>query len=170
MLNNTARYFIVLIATCLLLSGCGERKHLRELQQYVTQLKQSSQQPKKIPPLKGLAPPTPVTYTAMNARSPFEAASNMNNLNGSRHPLQSYPIAQMHYKGIVTQGDNSWAFILAPDNKLYQAKIGDMIGDHYGKIVNISPTNLVIQEQVDQVMPSGKPNTRIVTMQLKGSS
>ncbi|MES2217511.1 MAG: pilus assembly protein PilP [Pseudomonadota bacterium] len=173
MRNDYGRYFIVLILTAALtVSGCSERKRLRDLEQYVAQLKQSSQLPTKASLLKDLQPPTPVTYMATNPRSPFEASSSAGGSNRvvSKHPLQNYPVAQLHFKGTVTQGDNTWAFVLAPDNKLYQVKLGDMIGDHYGKIVNISQTSLTIQEQIDQLVPLGKPETKIVTLQLKGPS
>ena len=171
--NNYGRTFLlVLLTTSLLLSGCGERKQLRELQQYVAQLKQNSQQPKKASLLKDLHAPAPVTYTAANLRSPFSLSTSSPGSHNtvSKHPLQNFPITQLHFKGTVVEGKDTWAFVLAPDNKLYQVKLGDMIGDHYGKIVNISEYSLQIQEQVDQLIPLGKPNTRIVTLQLKGPS
>jgi type IV pilus assembly protein PilP len=172
MRNNYGSYFLLMIiAAALTVSGCSERKKLRDLEQYVAQLKQSSQLPQKASLLKDLQPPTPVTYTAANARSPFEVASaSGGGHSNSKHPLQNFPIGQLHFKGTVNQGNSTWAFVLAPDNKLYQVKLGDMIGDHYGKIVSISETRIEIQEQVDQLIPLGKPNTRIVTLQLKGPS
>jgi type IV pilus assembly protein PilP len=171
MLNNYERVFLLLlVASSLLLGGCSERKHLRDLEKYVTQLKQNSQQPQKASLLKDLHAPAPVTYTAANLRSPFSMSSSAASKTISKHPLQNFPTAQLHFKGTVTQGDNTWAFVLAPDNKLYQVKLGDMIGDHYGKIISITETSLVIQEQVDQLIPVGVPNTKIVTLQLKGPS
>jgi type IV pilus assembly protein PilP len=173
MLSNYRKYLLlVLITSSLLLSGCGERKQLRELQKYVAQLKQNNpQQPKKESLLKDLNQPAPVTYSAANMRSPFSASSSSGSSHvESRHPLQNFQLVQLHFKGTVTEGDNTWAFVLAPDNKLYQVKLGDMIGDHYGKIISISQTSLVVQEQIDQLIPVGKPNTKIVTLQLKGPS
>jgi type IV pilus assembly protein PilP len=174
MLNNYGKYFWpVIIISSLMLSGCGERKQLRELQKYVAQLKQNNtQQPKKESLLKDLHQPAPVTYTAANMRSPFSASSSTSSSSRalSKHPLQNFQLAQLHFKGTVTEGENTWAFVLAPDNKLYQVKLGDLIGDHYGKIISISETSLVVQEQVDQLVPIGKPNTKIVTLQLKGPS
>jgi type IV pilus assembly protein PilP len=171
MLNKSGNCILwIVLAVMLVLSGCSGRKHMRDLQQYVAQLKQTSQSPQKTSLLKNLVPPTPVTYTATHARSPFisnndSSASHMT----SAHPLQNYQVEQLSFKGTVTQGDNTWAFILAPDNKLYQVKLGDMIGNHYGKIINISSTTLVIREPVDALTP-GTANTKLVTLQLKGPS
>jgi type IV pilus assembly protein PilP len=170
MKNSGGKIFIVLtIAATMALSGCGNRKALRQMQQFVDQSRQAAMQPKQSSLPKDLVAPTPVVFTATTARSPFVIAAS-GNPNESVHPLQNYPVNQLRFKGTVTQDDTTWAFVLAPDNKLYQLKLGDKIGDHYGKIIKISPTILEIQEQVDQVVPIGTPNTRIVTLQLKGTS
>lgn len=167
--NGTALIVALTIVITLTLTGCGNRKALKQVQAYVEQTRQAAMQPKKSSILKDLVPPTPVTFTATNARSPFVIGVTTNPFE-SVHPLQSYPVSALRFKGTVTQEDNTWAFVLAPDNKLYQLKLGDKIGDHYGKIIKISPSSLEIEEQTDQVVHIGKPNTRIVTMQLKGPS
>ena len=171
---STKRYFVLMYVLLggIILTGCGERRHLHELQHYVTQLRQATTLPKILPPrLTGLAPPASVVYRGSNLRSPFVPALAVNaGANDGNQPLQNYPLTQLRYKGIVTQGANSWGFILAPDNKLYQVRLGDIIGDRYGKIITISSTSLVIQERVEQIMSLGKPDTRIVTLQLKGPS
>ena len=87
--------------------------------------------------------PKPVVFETNSSRSPFEAAEDTtvrNAANSSQiamHPLEGFTLSALKFKGTVTQGTQTLAFILAPDNKLYQVKLGDIIGDHYGKIIHI---------------------------------
>jgi type IV pilus assembly protein PilP len=171
--NFNQKVILILVTTALLLSGCSDSKHLRQLQAYVTKLKQDAAATKNDSIIKGFDAPAPVTYEAKDLRSPFESnaqastGSNANAQNSFAHPLQAFPVSMLRFKGTATQGTDVWAFIQTPDNKLYQVKLGDSIGDHYGKITQISSSALEVQEPVDT---SGKSSTRIVTLRLKDAS
>jgi Tfp pilus assembly protein PilP len=65
------------------------------------------------------------------------------------------------------------AIIQAPDGKIYQATINNRFGNHYGKIIAITPDHLEVEEQAppEEAAVAGQDNLkRIVTLQLKGGS
>jgi type IV pilus assembly protein PilP len=160
---------VLLLLASVLLAGCAERRHMRELEQYVAKLKADAAN-NSVKPLTGLDTPVPEIYTAKDLRSPFETAQSSKSQHAGDSPLQSYPLLALAFKGTVTENGKIWGFVQTPDKKLYQVKLGDMIGDHYGKITEISPTSIVVQEKTDQVLPLGKINYRIVTLRLKEPS
>jgi Tfp pilus assembly protein PilP len=112
-------------------------------------------------------PPPPVVFQTNSGRSPFESQGETvkvaNPASLSLHPLQGYALSALKFKGTVTQNNEIFAFILAPDDKLYQIKLGDIIGDHYGKIIHIYPNRL---EVLEKVAPN-QAATRTVTLQRK---
>jgi type IV pilus assembly protein PilP len=169
MMKKEKYIIVLLLVVSLFLTGCAQRRHMRELEQYVAKLKADAAN-NSVKPLTGLETPIPVIYTAKNLRSPFETSMSTKSHIAGESPLQTYPMAALDFKGTVTEGDKTWGFIETPDKKLYQVKLGDMIGDHYGKITDISPSSIVIKEKTDQVLPLGKINYRIVTLRLKEPS
>ena len=66
--------------------------------------------------------------------------------------------------GTVTKGKNYVAYIVTPDNLIYQVKEGDIIGDQHGKVVKIESSKMKI---VEEDMANGeKSMQRMVTLQL----
>jgi type IV pilus assembly protein PilP len=166
--NKTVMLRCVALSFLILLSGCSSNRHIRDLQQYVENLKKAAgATPTPAPnPFK---PPPPVVFQANGDRSPFESqgetVKTVNPATLSLHPLQGYALSALKFKGIVTQNNEIFAFILAPDNKLYQIKLGDIIGDHYGKIIHIYPDRLEVLEKV--AATANQATTRTVTLQRK---
>jgi type IV pilus assembly protein PilP len=158
----------MLLLLTIFLAGCGSNRHIRDLKQYVADL-QSSPTTAAGPVAIHYESPTPVTFETNAVRSPFEGgaetAVKVNNADMLAHPLQGYALTGLKFKGTVTQGKEIFAFILAPDDKLYQVKLGDIIGDHYGKIVNIYSDRIEVQESVNDT--ANNTTTRIVTLQRK---
>lgn len=167
-LQQKNSFFILLLLFICLLTSCSSNRHLRDLQKYVDDLTKSTLgAPEKVTPLP-LHIPTPVIYQANSDRSPFDASGEITKTAhlSILHPLQNYTISSLKFKGLViTQDKQSYAFILAPDEKLYQVKLGDIIGNHYGKISKIYPDRIEVEEQVTD--NSKLATTRIVTLQLK---
>jgi type IV pilus assembly protein PilP len=158
---------LIILLAALVLAGCGDR-HIRDLKQYVDNL-QTTTSATPARTAVHYVPPVPVTFETNSGRSPYEehveAVKVSNSAELQLHPLQGYPLNALKFKGTVTQGNDIFAFILAPDEKLYQVKLGDIIGNHYGKIVNIYPDHLDVQEKVADRM--NQVTTRIVTLQRK---
>lgn len=155
----------------LMLTACDSHRHLHDLEDFVLQTKQSVvQQPKKNL-LANMVEPKAVYYSASNIRSPFEITQSeevMGKIN-TAHPLESYPTEILRYKGMAIDQGVTIGYILTPDNKLYEVKIGDIIGTHNGKIINIYPDRIEAEEHVETVNAKGVPtiSQRVVTLQPK---
>ncbi len=147
-----------------LLSSCESLEHTNGLQQFASQLKQaeSKKTAKKIPIMLSPA----VTYQADTLRSPFqEPATSVSTKGSISTPLQAYPLTTLRFAGTVTEADNtSIAYILTPDNMIYQVKVGDTIGDNNGKVTHIYADRLLLTEQNTE---NKKQAARVITLKLK---
>lgn len=108
--------------------------------------------------------PEKMLYQREITRSPF-ANSEFVAANRTGQPLEQYSLSMLHFVGTVTNHNIYYAYILAPDNKLYTVKLGDILGDHQGVITEIDVDRIEIMETINE---AGKPVAqRIITLQLK---
>lgn len=158
--------YLVLMAT-LVLFACDDGRHLKDLRTYINTLKKSAAQKHQTNPPLNIETPAPAVYQEDNQRSPFDEETAVAQSNAT-YPLQGYPLNMLRLKGTLVQDNEIWAFIMTPDDNLYRAKIGDTIGNQYGKIVNIFSDRLEVEEPIAK---RGKHSMqRIVTLQLKDES
>jgi Tfp pilus assembly protein PilP len=148
----------------LLLSACSSDS--RELNTYIAKLKQSTKAEKQ----KALTPvkiPKPATYQASNLRTPFELTESMavDKNAGAKNPLQAHPITMLRFVGTLSENNTTAAYVMTPDNKVYQIKNNDIIGNHHGTIVGIYPDRIEIMEK--ETDDAKHPTQRLVTLQLK---
>lgn len=148
-----------------------------ELQQWM------DQQHREVKPnVTPLSPPKkfdPQPYLASNAVEPFsnqkltvavkQEARQVNSLlageiNRRKEPLEAYPVDSMRMVGSVTKGGRPQA-LLQVDKLLYQVKIGDYIGQNYGKIRSITETDIAYREIVQDA--AGEWIERISSLQLQ---
>jgi type IV pilus assembly protein PilP len=161
------RSLLSLTILVLLICSCNNNEGKRELQQYIANLKSNANMPGKKPLLKQFQLPAPVKYLTSetnNGSSTGPGSSGGNNAVLPSKPLQSYPLKDLQYVGNITQDNQTWAYILTPDNMIYGAKLGDIIGNTYGKIVKITGDHIEVLEQHTE---TGKPVQSIVTIELK---
>jgi len=140
------------------LAGCtGEQD---ELQQWMEQQKREVK-----PSVQPLSPPkkfNPQPYASLTGVEPFstqkltvalkQEARQPNSLlaaeiNRRKEPLEAYPLDSMTMVGSVTKQGRPYA-LLRVDNLLYQVKLGDYIGQNYGKITKITETDISLREIV----------------------
>jgi type IV pilus assembly protein PilP len=164
--RSKIRSILSLTILVLLMCSCNSNEGKRELQQYIANLKSNANMPGKIPLLTQFQLPTPVKYLTSetnNGANNGSGSSGGNNTVPSK-PLQSYPLKDLQYVGNITQDNQTWAYILTPDNMIYGAKLGDIIGNTYGKIVKITGDHIEVLEQHKE---TGKPAQSIMTIELK---
>jgi Tfp pilus assembly protein PilP len=130
---------LIIVAAMMLLLSCGRRDSFQDLRNYIH---------KEI------------------SRTPFEDVTiAQGSAISGRNPVIMYALNLLRFLGTVSQDNQIWAYIMTPDNKIYQVTIGNAIGDHNGKIAKISQNELQVIEQTSE---EGKQTgQRIVTLQVK---
>lgn len=171
------RAFLLGIAALLALSGCAERGH-DEIRQW---MEESSRDLKGgIPPLPELKPFPVVSYEAADKADPFSPArieperkgaggANMPDFDRPREQLENYPLESISYIGLVDKTKSkSKRAIVQVDGVLYQVGVGNYMGQNFGRVVAITPNEIVLKEIVED--PSGQTSDwveREMTLQLK---
>lgn len=134
------------------------------------------------PTVKPLEPPKkfdPQAYTAASGIEPYSTqkltvalkleARQPNSLiaaelNRRREPLEAYPLDSMTMVGSVSKQGRPYA-LLKVDDLLYQVKVGDYMGQNYGRITSISETDVTLREIVQDA--AGEWVERMTTLQLQ---
>lgn len=140
------------------LTGCGAE--LDELQAWMEQQKREVK-----PSITPLTPPKkhePQPYAALDGVEPFSnqklvvalkredrAPSSLlaAELNRRKEPLEAYPLDSMAMVGNVSKQGRPTA-LLKVDGLLYQVKVGDYLGQNYGRILRITETEVALREVV----------------------
>ncbi|KQW69726.1 MAG: pilus assembly protein PilP [Methylibium sp.] len=146
------------LAALMMLSACGAEQE--ELQSWMDQQRREVR-----PSIAPLSPPKrfdPQPYEQARAVEPFSSqklavalkqeARQPNSLlagemNRRKEPLEAYPLDSMSMVGSVSKQGRQFA-LLRVDNLLYQVKVGDYLGQNYGKITKISETEVGVREVV----------------------
>lgn len=160
--------FLILLSGALLF-GCDRNNRLADLHRYMNNVKKSDSVT-KIASLPPITPSftQPVTYKANAIRAPFQLNIEPNNQRvAGSGPLQSFPLTALKFVGTAAEGNMVTAYILTPNNMIFQVKKGDVIGEHYGKIINILPSTITVEE--NKAGDKGK-GSKIVELQLKDNN
>lgn len=164
-------------ALILLLAGCGDAGQA-EIKQW---MEESSRDLKGgIPPLPELKPFPVVSYAAADKLDPFNATriepekregggANKPNFDRPKEQLESYPLESIKFIGIVdkTKSKSIYALVQA-DGVVYQVSKGNYMGQNFGRITTITPSEIVLKEVVQD--PSGQTSDwveREMTLQLQ---
>lgn len=172
---RAARLGALLVVAAAALAGCSAEQE--ELQVWMEQQKREVRP--NVPPLSPPKRFDPQPYTEARAVEPFSAqklsvalkqeARAPNSLfaaevNRRKEPLEAYPLDSMKMVGSVSRAGRQFA-LLRVDNLLYQVKVGDYIGQNYGKITKISETDVAVREVVQDA--SGEWVERPAALQLQ---
>ena len=166
---------IGLTLTGALLAGCTSGSD--ELQQWMEEQRQQTR-----PTVKPLTPPKtfqPQPYEAQAVVDPFSTqkltvalrreAAQPSSLRAAemkrrREPLEAFPLDSMAMVGSVSREGRPYA-LLRVDNLLYQARVGDYMGQNFGRITKISETEITLREVVQDA--AGEWIERTSTLQLQ---
>lgn len=166
---------VLFVAVLLLLTGCsGEQQ---ELSQWVAQ-----QRDEVKPSVQSILPPktfNPQPYLAAEAVEPFStqkltvaikqearqpSSLLASEVNRRPEPLEAFPLDSVTMVGSLIKHNTPFA-LLKVDKLLYQVKLGDYLGQNYGKIVKITEADMSIREVVQD--GSGEWTERISSIQLQ---
>ena len=138
----------------------GYGAELDELQQWMEQ--QRREVKPNVPPLQPPKKFDPQPYAVADAVEPFStqklavalkrderAPSSLlaGELKRRKEPLEAYPLDNMTMVGSVNKQGRPFA-LLRVDGLLYQVKVGDYMGQNYGRVLRIGDTDLVLREVV----------------------
>ncbi len=161
--------------TTLLLCACSAEHD--ELRQWMDQQRREIKP--NVSPLQAPKRFDPQPYTSAQAVDPFstqkltvalkQEARQPNSLlsaelNRRKEPLEAYPLDSMTMVGSVNKQNLPYA-LLRVDALLYQVKVGDYLGQNYGRITRIAETEVALREIVQDA--AGEWIERPATLQLQ---
>jgi len=166
---------LLCVSVLALLAACSAETE--ELQQWMDQ--QRREVKPNVTPLQAPKKFDPEPYSTAQAVEPFSAqklsvalkqeARQPNSvlaseLNRRKEPLEAYPLDSMSMVGSVAKQGQPFA-LLRVDNLLYQVKVGDYLGQNYGRITGIAETEIALREVVQDA--AGEWAERPATLQLQ---
>lgn len=179
---DKSRMLVVAVGLCIALAACGSGEQV-ELQQWMTE--QRAQTKARIDPLPEPTKFSPQAYTQEGAVEPFSsqkltqalnrdankatanAALIAPELNRRKEALEAMPLDAVAMVGsLVKQGQP--VALVRVDNLLYQIRVGNYLGQNYGRIMKISETEVALREIVQDA--GGEWLERAVTIQLQEGS
>jgi type IV pilus assembly protein PilP len=151
---------LIICSTLLIgMVGCGDGG-VQEVKQWMDETRQQTKvsipklsEPKKFTPFAyadkdNIDPFNPnklaVAFAKLQSKSTSALAPDMDR---RREPLESYPLDSLKMVGTLQKTGLSYALILA-DKTVYQAKVGNYIGQNFGMVTQISETEVELKEVI----------------------
>lgn len=152
----------VLLVMPVLLAGCGGgdnddiKKWMAEVSKDMRGKVEKIDEPKRFVPFKYESDKAtdPFNNAKVNAlaeeskKSPKAASGPRPDLSRRKEVLESFPIENLRMVGAIQQKGAFFAIIKA-DANLHRVKVGNYLGQNYGKITNISETEVTLQEMIE---------------------
>jgi type IV pilus assembly protein PilP len=172
----------LLACAALLLAGCEGSKD-EELRSWTAE--QRAQTRPRVTPLTEPKQYVPQDYTGQAGMDPFSldkltramqsdtsrvaanAALIAPELSRRKEPLESFPLDTMAMVGSLTRGNQPVA-LLRVGAMLYQVRVGEHLGQNFGKVTGITENELKLREIVQDA--TGDWTERETGMQLQESS
>ena len=179
---SALRIAVVGAAALVVLSGCGSSGE-DEMRQWMAE--QRGQTRPRVEPLAEPKQFVPQSYAQEAAIDPFSqqklaqafrsestqvtanAALIAPELARRKEPLEAYPLDAMAMVGSLQRSGQPVALIRL-DNLLYQVRVGNYLGQNYGRITKIGETEIVLREIVQDA--TGDWMERAASLQLQERS
>lgn len=173
-MTRPQNWLMISMAVLALTACTGEQE---ELQAWMDQQRHEVR-----PNVQPLSPPqkfNPQAYAGADGVEPFstqkltgslkQEAAQPNSavaaeLSRRKEPLEAFPLDSMSMVGSVNRKGVPYA-LLKVDNLLYQVKVGEYLGQNYGKIMKITETEITLREIVQDA--AGEWIERPTTLQLQ---
>lgn len=165
--------YLLLLLPLFLLAGCGNDE-FHDLQEFV--LNSGANMRGHIEPPPEVKPYEPFVYdNSAGLPSPFKprkparkpgAHTGLNEPDFTRkkEELEDYPLENLQMVGYLYIHNVANAVIRAPDGKLHHVKVGNYMGQNFGKIISITETEVKLKEMVQD--SAGDWSERTSTLQL----
>jgi type IV pilus assembly protein PilP len=167
------RHILIGALTCLALVACSGEQH-SDLRQFV---RDSDNMPRgRIPPLPEVKPYEPFEYAAFDLVDPFvprkieaprtaKADPRLPDPNRRKGPLEAFPLENLKMVGSLSQKQEHFALIKTPDNNLYRVKMGDFMGQNFGRVIDITESAVKLKELIQDSGNDWKEEERLLLLQ-----
>ena len=171
--------YLAFATMLLLLSGCSSSSE-DDIRQWMVE--ERNQTKPKVTPIPAPKQFKPEAYTNATAIEPFsnqkltqalKRDSSQVAANGAlvapelarrKEPLEAYPLDSMVVVGSILKSGQPVA-LLKVDSLLYQVKLGNYLGQNYGRVTKITETEVTLREIVQDAV--GEWIERVATLQLQ---
>lgn len=110
----------------------------------------------RVKPLPEVKPYTALQYNAdASLVDPFRARKAVNktsvlqpNLTRPKEPMEAYPLESLKYVGMLSKSKLTFALLKTPDNSVQQVRVGNYIGQNYGRVTQITDNEVILNEIV----------------------
>ncbi|KTD57933.1 pilus assembly protein PilP [Legionella shakespearei] len=151
----------------LLLSACSGDNS--DLMKYINEIK--ARPAKKIEPIPQFAPLPIFKFPENdNRRSPFKPVEVKKNTDQyapdqkrMKQPLEAFPLDALKFVGILEQDGMIWALIRQPSGQISRVRVGDYMGQNYGRIILIKRELIKLEETTKN---TGEWEKQITTINL----
>lgn len=155
-----------------MLAGCGGEQY-QDLREFVHNAGNGMRG--RVEPLPEVKPYQAFTYNDFDLPDPFkprkvEAAKGGGSglhpdFNRRKEPLEAYPLDNLKMVGTLEQNKVMYALIKTPDKTLYRVKVGNYMGQNFGKISEITESLVTLKELVQD--PTGDWTEHTSTLHLQ---
>lgn len=128
----------------------------------------------RIKPLPEVRPYMALQYNADGTLvDPFRARKAVNkstalqpNLNRPKEPMEAYPLESLKYVGLLSKNKLIYALLKTPDDGVQHVKVGNYVGQSFGRVTQITDSEIVLKEIVQDDL-TGDWVERISTLALQ---
>jgi type IV pilus assembly protein PilP len=129
----------------------------------------------KVDPAPEIKPYEPFNYdNSVGLPDPFKprkpeimnGGAGLNQPDMARHKeaLEEFPLDGLTMVGFLSQDNIGQAIIHAPDGKLYRVKVGNYLGQNFGRVTEVAETEVKIKEVIQD--STGDWSDRMSSLQL----
>ncbi len=65
-----------------------------------------------------------------------------------KQPLESFPLDSLKFVGTLKEGSQVWALIKLPNDQISRIRIGDYMGQNYGRVIVIKDDLIKLEETI----------------------
>ena len=107
-------------------------------------------------------------YSATTLRSPFDRPIEVREIaqlqaiaaikpdeNRSKEFLEQFTLDSLRMVGTLSRDDTNWTLVKDPQGGVHRVKVGNYLGRHHGKIVDMTDTYVGVVEIVSDGTPDG---------------
>lgn len=159
----------------LLVSCSGGDKDVRK---FIADTKKKTRGSVEALPL--IKPPEVVSYVSDNLRSPFATSmsttmlEDVASLSGEEksvrddmrkeEALEKFPLASLSLKGIIRSAGATWGLITDSQGYMHKVQVGNYIGHNSGRVVDITPSEVIIIEMWDDGSGNIEPHEKFLKL------